>query len=176
MPINEFTGVEEEDPTAVALRYDPTSQRMTGWANHGGQYFDVPYISHVVGNLWQGGCANGLILPENIKHVISLYMWEKYTVNHALDSTLTVKMYDDANGGVNGDQVRRLAEWANHCMESGPTLVHCQAGLNRSSLIAATALVLQGYSGQDAIDLLREKRTSVVLCNPAFETWVQEVA
>ena len=53
--------------------------------------------------------------------------------------------------------------------------MHCQAGLNRSSLVVAIALLLSGEvsTGQEAIDLIREKRDPACLCNPAFEKWVR---
>jgi len=62
----------------------------------------------------------------------------------------------------------------NACREDGPTLVHCQAGLNRSSLVAARALVLGGMTADDAIALIREKRSPACLCNPAFERWLRQ--
>jgi protein-tyrosine phosphatase len=50
--------------------------------------------------------------------------------------------------------------------------VHCQAGLNRSGLVTALALILNGMSPERAIGLLRQKRTPLVLCNGAFEAWL----
>lgn len=43
-------------------------------------HFSVPIISHVDGNLWQGGCIGGVALPDDFRHVVSLYPWEKYTL------------------------------------------------------------------------------------------------
>jgi hypothetical protein len=51
------------DPTAIEIDFDPTVQRMKGVAVHGGMPFDVPIISEIGPNLWQGGCQDGLILP-----------------------------------------------------------------------------------------------------------------
>jgi protein-tyrosine phosphatase len=50
---------------------------------------------------------------------------------------------------------------------------NCQAGLNRSSLVVASALMLEGASAAEAIRLIREKRSSACLCNPAFEGWLR---
>jgi protein-tyrosine phosphatase len=48
-------------------------------------------------------------------------------------------------------------------------VVHCQAGLNRSGLIAALVLMDSGAYGADgAIELLRAKRSEAVLCNQKF--------
>lgn len=159
------------DPTRIDIDFDPKVQRMTGVAYHGHTPFDVPFISEIAPNLWQGGCRNGLTLPGNIKHLVSLYPWESYTYEHDLDSAINVRMYDSVDQGF--DQVDALAAWVNVCRKTGPVLVHCQAGLNRSSLVAARALVLDGMEPDAAISLIREKRSPACLCNEAFELWLR---
>ena len=74
------------DPTAIEIDFDPTVQRMKGVTVHGGMPFDVPIISEIGPNLWQGGCQDGLILPCFVRHLVSLYLWEHYRVQHELDS------------------------------------------------------------------------------------------
>lgn len=169
---------DQVDPTAFPIEFDPRSQRMRGIATHGRTPFDVPFISHVTDNLWQGGCENGLRLPEDIKHVVSLYKWERYDVQHELSSFTEVTAYDSSDpnnlGGMSIKQVLDLAALVNEKRADAPTLVHCQAGLNRSGLIAATALVLNGdvETGAEAVAMLRASRSPAVLCNPAFESWL----
>lgn len=124
---------EMSDPTRIEIRFDPQVARMTGRAYHGNTPFDVPFISEIAPNLWQGGCETGLVLPDFVEHVVSLYPWESYTVNHNLSSRLEVRMYDSTDQEF--DQVDGLAFWVNLCRQTGPVLVHCQAGLNRSSLV-----------------------------------------
>jgi len=158
------------DPTRVEMAVDPRSRRMSGVAIHGDTPFDVPFVSHIEGNLWTGGCQDGLVLPPQIKHLISLYPWEKYRVAHELSSSTSVRAYD---GPVNDEaMLLGLTEWAAGCVENGPTLIHCQAGLNRSGLLAALVLIRLGRSPQEAIALLREKRSPAVLCNPHFESFL----
>lgn len=159
------------DPTAIPMQVDPTKQRMKGIAVHGNTPFDVPYISNIHENLWQGGCRDGLVLPTNIKHLVSLYPWESYTVNHELHSSLEVVMYDSL--GQSLDQVDAIAEWVKVCVADAPTLVHCQAGLNRSSLVAGTALKKLGFSGEEAVEMLRSRRSPACLCNPTFAVAVR---
>lgn len=159
--------------TNVKKEFDPTIVRMEGIARHGNTPFDVPFISRIEGNLWQGGCQNGLILPTFFKHIISLYPWEAYSVKHDMGSSLSVVMYDSLDQ--NTEQVDAIAAWVNACCNDGPTLVHCQAGLNRSSLVAARALMLQGKSAEQAINLLRRKRSPACLCNPAFEQHLKDI-
>lgn len=162
----------EADPTKIEIQTDPRSRRMAGTAFHGDTPFDVPYISHIMGNLWQGGCSMGMTLPDDILHVISLYPWEQYTVEHNVRSILSVVMYDAEDQSFG--QVDEIARWVLACMNDAPTLVHCQAGLNRSSLIAARALTLGGYlNPESAISLIREKRSPACLCNKEFERWLR---
>lgn len=158
------------DHTRLNLSTDPGTRRITGWTNHGHLRIDVPFVSQIKGNLWQGGCEDGMVLPRHFRHLISLYQWEEYTVNHGLDSRLVVEMYDDVDQTFG--QVDALARWVKNCVAHGPTLVHCQAGLNRSSLVAGRTLTMMGYTGKQAIKLLRENRSEACLCNPAFETWL----
>lgn len=161
------------DPTKIDIYLDPTNARIYGLTRHGNLEFEAPYLSHIVDNLWVGGCANTLVLPENIKHLVSMYKWEQYTVNHELESSLTIEMYDSDDEPV-FEQVRDIAKHVNYCLETGPVALHCQAGLNRSNLVATAALVLQGYSVDDAISLLRKKRSPAVLCNRTFEEWLRD--
>jgi protein-tyrosine phosphatase len=143
---------------------------MKGTAIHGDTPFDVPFISEIAPNLWQGGCQHGLMLPEFIKHLISLYPWEKYKVQHELSSALTLKMYDSLDQSF--DLIEGLAVWLNKCRKDGPALIHCQAGLNRSSLVSAYALMLEGKSAEKAIETVRAKRSRACLCNKSFEEWL----
>jgi protein-tyrosine phosphatase len=167
---------EFEDPTAFDIEFDARTERMVGIATHGYTPFDVPFISQIEDNLWQGGCEYGLVLPDFIRHVISLYKWEDY-VHGPLDSHEIVTMYDSA-GVVDGDEVDRLANLVNDRLATGdPVLVHCQAGLNRSSLIAARSMMLREnnpLSADDAITLIRDRRSPACLCNPTFEQWLRD--
>ena len=160
--------MDDVDPTRIDIEIDPTARRMKGIAYHGHTPFDVPIISHIQGNLWQGGCETGLVLPENIKRVLSLYRWEKYIVNHELERFVEIEMYDSTEQGF--DQVESLANMVAVWMYEAPTLVHCQAGLNRSSLVATRALMIYNdWDADTAIKTIRESRSPACLCNPSFE-------
>ena len=124
----------DQDPTKIGIQFDPFQQRMKGTTRHGLHHFDVPFISHIHGNLFMGGCAEGLILPPEIKNVVSLYPWERYRILHEIDSELYIRAYDAGMEEVR-PMLRELADWIKRRVEKGPTLVHCQAGLNRSGLV-----------------------------------------
>lgn len=144
---------------------------MSGIAVHGDTPFDVPYVSQVDGNLWSGGCATGLVLPDFIEHVVSLYPWEQYTIQHQPKSVSLHWLYDSEDMPP-AHRLYSIARFTSACVDDGPTLVHCQAGLNRSGLIASLVLVERGWSPAEALATIREKRSPACLCNRAFESFL----
>lgn len=155
------------------LHADFESQHIEGFAREGNTPFSCPLISQIDGNLWQGGCINGVSLMDKFEHVISLYPWERYVCGPTKEfqSFTEVRLLD---GPVvpNEYQLYALAGWVNVCRALGPTLVHCQAGLNRSGLLAGLSLVISGWKPEDAIARLRETRSPAVLCNKKFAAWL----
>jgi dual specificity protein phosphatase-like protein len=168
------------DPTKIVLQtnvkkeFDPTIIRMRGYARHGMTPFDVPFISHIEGNLWQGGCQSGLHLPHFFKHVFSMYPWERYKVKKdQLSTEVYIEMFDSLDQSM--EQVDAIARLINEAKKTGPVLVHCQAGLNRSSLVAARSLMLDGRTADEAIKLLRVQRSPACLCNVSFEAHLRSL-
>ena len=135
-----------------------------------GGRFGYPLLwDRIYGNLFQGGCVDRLQLPSEFKHVVSLYPWERYALCEGTDR-VEYKLYDSNDQDLS--QVIDIAKQVNELCDDGPTLVHCQMGLNRSGVVCATALVLQGMPPEEAIKLLRDQRDPYVLCNPSFERFV----
>lgn len=169
--------VDAIDPTAYALggdarETDPRVRRLDAWANHGGYRLRMPFMTEVAENLWHGGVEHGLVLPDFVEFKLSLYPWEDYTINHELKESRTERMHDSLDQDLSA--IGELAEWVNERRLIGPVFVHCQAGLNRSSLVVAMALLGLGDvdTPQEAVDLIRRRRDPACLCNPAFEAWV----
>lgn len=161
----------------VVLGDDFTQHRIVGNVTHAYSRglpprLDVPLISHVEDGLWQGGCLNGVRLPDGFDHVLSLYPWERYVLGP--DTTRTeVRMLDSLEQST--ELVEDVATAAYTRLLAGQTvLVHCQAGLNRSGLVAARILTLLGYSGDEAIEKLRG-RSPLVLCNETFENYIRSI-
>lgn len=133
-------------------------------------HFSVPLVSHIEGNLWMGGCIGGVRLDDSFKHVVSLYPWEQYKLGRNTD-LVEFRLYDGAEIPPERT-LEGVVRYTNHCLEDGKTLVHCQAGLNRSGLISALSLIERGWTPPDAIALLRQNRHKLVLCNKAFEEYL----
>lgn len=153
------------------------SHHIEGFANAALQrgepgYFSAKLISHVKDNLWQGGCIGGVTLGSDFRYVISLYPWERYNLSPGTKRK-EIEMYDAGELPALECLNEAVDEvvWA---MQRGQTLVHCQAGLNRSGLVAALAMIHNwGMSGAEAIALLRLSRSPMVLCSEAFEAHVR---
>jgi hypothetical protein len=74
-------------------------------------------------------------------------------------------------------EILQLADWLYSEWEKGKRVAaKCQAGLNRSSLVAALVLLKEGYSAEEAINLIREKRSPHALFNPHFVKFIIETA
>jgi hypothetical protein len=73
-------------------------------------------------------------------------------------------------------EIRQLAQWLHSEWKMGKrAAAKCQAGWNRSGLIAALVLLHEGFSSDEAIALIREKRSPNALCNPHFVAYIKEV-
>lgn len=150
---------------------DLTTHHIEGIAREGNKPFSVGLFSQIDGNLWMGGCPRDYA-PEHFKFIFCLYPWEPYgTHDHQVHMRL--QMFDH---GELPDRVllNALADMVNLARATGPTLVHCQAGLNRSGLVTALALIRGGLPPEAAITMLREKRCDAVLCNRAFDGWLRD--
>ena len=55
-------------------------------------------------------------------------------------------------------------------------LIRCQAGVNRSGLVTALVLMMAGMTADQAIALIRAKRSPLALSNAHFERWLREEA
>ena len=75
------------------------------------------------------------------------------------------------------ERLLRVSKWAFDRWNAGEqVLIRCQAGLNRSGLVTALALMHGGYSPADAIRLIRLQRSQMALFNNHFVTWLIDKA
>jgi len=167
------TGVEFVSEEFSEAMSDLTSHHIEGIAIHGDTRFRVPLISQIDGNLWSGGSPEGRFLPAYFKFVVNLYPWGFYDVADGTN-VMTAWLFDSKEMAEN-ELLEGIADWVNVARSLGPTLVHCQAGLNRSGLITSLALMRAGMDAHEAVALMREKRCEAVLCNRSFEEFLYEL-
>jgi hypothetical protein len=73
-------------------------------------------------------------------------------------------------------EIRQIAQWLHSEWKLGKRVAaKCQAGWNRSGLIAALVLLQEGFTSDDVVSLIREKRSPNALCNPHFVAFIREV-
>src|SRR3954468_16143267 len=71
------------------------------------------------------------------------------------------------------ERILRAARWAWRRWIAGDrVLIRCQAGLNRSGLVTALVVMLEGPDAECAIALIGERRSSWALCNDHFVAWL----
>lgn len=138
--------------------------------------------SEILPGLWQGGTEDDEVIgchaprghygsQQPFDVVITLYAdalpaaWGVEEVRFGFpDAALTAAF------------VERVVDLATHAhrrwSEGARVLIRCQAGVNRSGLVMALALMRTGLSPHEAIALIRERRSPAVLSNRDFVRWL----
>lgn len=129
----------------------------------------IPLFSQVGHNMWMGGAPTTEIPP--VEFIVCLYPWQEYTVPEGI--TITKAWLYDYHEIPDVRQIVALARWTSAVRKIGPVLCHCQAGLNRSGLVVALAMMIDGASADYAIRHLRSARSEYVLCNSTFAEWLR---
>lgn len=153
------------------LEADLVSEPITGWL-HTGEHISIPLVSHIVDNLYVGGHSDNADLGDFFTHVFSLYVWGKQYATHVDTKHASVRMFDSPDEDVSlVDEI--VDEVVEALKEGGNVLVHCQAGINRSNLVAGMALrKWKGMASHEAVDLLRRRRSPNILANRSFEKYL----
>ena len=140
----------------------------------------------VAPGLWVGGhdyvdpaagtAVQRAVVRDEFDVVVSLFSRE----GHGPDASVehhSHRMPDAALEGRDLEAIDRLARVVADRLDEGKrVLVRCQAGLNRSSLVAALALVHRGTPPQEAIDAIRAGRSPNCLFNRSFAAHVLAAA
>lgn len=96
---------------------------------------------------------------------------------HGPDPGVEHHVWPIPDGPLDGTQltgVMRLARAADDALEDGRrVLVRCFHGYNRSGLVVAHALALSGYTADDAIRLIRARRSPWALHNQLFVEYLR---
>ena len=134
---------------------------------------NLDLVSHIKDNLYVGGCVQDTNVEGYFRHIFSMYPWERYAFDALKTELHEFKMYD-SHDGLDIDTVETVSDAVVEALgDGGNVLVHCQAGINRSNLVASRVLMKRyDMSSTDAIALLEEKRHPLILSNQVFKDYV----
>ena len=139
--------------------------------------------TEILPNLWLGGTADHdterqlttpMITRQNFDTVVTLYAWANPTDWFVRE--VRFGFYDADVIHLDTDELHDLVAMAHRDWKAGRrVLIRCQAGLNRSGLVMALVLVRDGHSPEEAMSLMRQRRSRHVLCNGDFERWLRDL-
>jgi hypothetical protein len=130
----------------------------------------------IVPALWMGGhyyrdfigTRVPVVVGDEFDLVISLYVLDGYGPSSGVEH----RRVEVPDGPLTADQIEavsRAAELAVQSIGQGRrVLVRCHSGYNRSGLVTAHALTLLGYGTDDAISVVRHRRSKWALNNSLF--------
>ncbi|MDQ1036156.1 protein-tyrosine phosphatase [Streptomyces sp. V3I8] len=141
---------------------------------------DSPW-SEIVPGLWMGGHEYAGRAGEPASAVVhdefDLVLTLLRLPGHGPGSGVEHHVWPIPDGPLDGTQlagVMRLARTAGEALDDGRrVLVRCFHGYNRSGLVVAHALVLAGYSADEAIRLIRVRRSPWALHNELFVEYLR---
>ncbi len=120
------------------------------------------------------GVRDPEITKDKFDTVITLYAWARPADWFVKE--LRYGMLDGEIADLDLGEIKTLVTLAHADWKAGKrVLIRCQAGINRSSLVAALLLIRDGYSARRAIDQLRRTRGGAVLANRHFNDWLLQV-
>jgi hypothetical protein len=139
--------------------------------------------SEILPGLWQGGTHDfdTLEFPKQYPIWNQEKLFDSvatlYAVAHPVGWGVAERRFgfpDSALDEENLPEIHAIADWVYDEWKSGKkVLVRCQQGWNRSGLITTLVLLKDGYSAQEAIDLIRARRSPYALCNQNFVEYLR---
>lgn len=141
---------------------------------------DSPW-DEIVPGLWMGGHefrgGSGRLEFAVVRDEFDLVQTLLRLPGHGPDPEVEHQVWPIPDGPLDGTQlagVIRLAEAANQALDEGrEVLVRCYHGYNRSGLVIAHALVRRGHTPEQAIRLIRSRRSAWALHNELFVAYLR---
>ncbi|MEV5009950.1 protein phosphatase [Streptomyces sp. NPDC093064] len=141
---------------------------------------DSPW-SEIVPGLWMGGhefrTSSGELELAVVRDEFDLVQTLLRLPGHGPDPGVEHHVWPIPDGPLDGTQlagVMRLARAACDALDQDRrVLVRCYSGYNRSGLVIAHALVRQGRSTEEAIRLIRARRSPWALHNELFVDYLR---
>lgn len=141
-------------------------------------------VSEILPGLFQGGTLREHVIdqeqlltkfheaPRPYDSVVTLYPWAA-PVGFGVEE----RRFGFPDGELIVEYVARieaLSEWAHAEWVSGRrVLIRCAGGMNRSGLVTALVLLRAGYSADDAVALIQQRRSPDALSNASFVAYLR---
>ncbi len=139
--------------------------------------------SEILPGLWQGGTDDDdvdvqktvpAIQPKHFDTVVTAYAWAN-PVDWFVKE-IRFGFYDGTMADFDSAELEDIVSMAYADWKRGKKVgVRCQAGMNRSGLIVALILMKDGYTADQAIGLIREKRSKHALFNKKFVEYLKSI-
>lgn len=144
--------------------------------------------SEILPGLWQGGTHEheevDVLVPSPNSRPIGLdefdvvgtfYQYSQPVKWHVFE--IRYPFMDGDLQDVNMSYLLNIARTLHAEWKAGRrVLTRCQAGWNRSGLMTALILIMDGYTPEAAIELIRNRRTPDALCNYRFERFLRTLS
>ena len=139
---------------------------------------ELSLFNEILPNLYMGGTGDSDIVQFG-KRLPELHEREEFdavVTCYSYAQPMSWYVHENRYGFADGPmdhktfvKAQELASWLHSEWKVGKKcLSRCQAGLNRSGLVIALVLMMDGYTADDAIALIREKRDRTALFNLDF--------
>lgn len=139
--------------------------------------------SEILPNLFMGGTDDSdvIFIPKKLRPLNEQPEFDSVVTLYSHAQPMSWYVHENRFGFVDGpldvatiQKVEELAAWLHDQWKIGKKcLIRCQAGLNRSGATMARVLMKEGYTADEAIQLIRERRSPDALFNEDFVKWLQ---
>ena len=146
---------------------------------------DTELYSEILPGLFIGGTADDDVInvAKPLRNLNEVQPFDSVVTCYSWAQPMSWYVHENRWGFADGPldektftKVDELATWLHSEWKLGRTcLARCQAGLNRSGILVARILMKDGYSADEAINLIRQKRSPHALFNQDFVRKLQEL-
>lgn len=159
-------GCTFEECTLPDNHVEPCINERIGWVT-----IPSDLYNEIAPGLYQGGSFAPLPVSAGFDAVLSLFG----DADAPRDARVAHRVWHIPDTDCpDGELLLEHAKWVLEKWTTGhKVLVRCFAGLNRSGLVVARTLILAGATPDEAINLIRARRSKDALCNPEFETYLR---
>lgn len=140
--------------------------------------------NEILPGLFMGGTADNDVIDvaKPLRNLNEIQEFDSVVTCYSWAQPMSWYVHENRFGFADGPmdevtflKIRELAGWLHSEWKSGrKCLSRCAAGWNRSGIILALVLMREGYTADQAIVLIREKRSPNALNNIDFVIWLRK--